>query len=230
MNRLAVRVTLKAVIFLLLATPALAQDDGDFGSDGGDDFFSGEGFGNQGPAAGPKIDPLVDLKNWLARVDAPPLDKKQEKPLNKLYEKEVKAMAKSFEKRFGVPLESAIATQNQGRGRRGGGQRRINPEETAEIRKLTSQLMDKIIAALRMDQQGPLRRYQSEQIRISRLNRIIENMAIAGLPIKPVGNPDHTTDCPSSRSDSEKRAGRPDDKVDKVPNAVAVPPLPPAPV
>jgi hypothetical protein len=186
-----IAITLTLILFV---TPVFAQDDGDTGGGGGfgagfgagfgdsendDDGFASEGFGGQG--SGPKIDPLVDLRTWLARASAPPLDKKQEKPLNKLYEKEVKAMAKSFEKQFGVSLESALAAQNPGRGRRGAA--RTTPEQTAELRRLSEQLVNKVIAGLRLDQQGALRTYQSEELRVRRTNVFIQSMELAGLPL-----------------------------------------------
>jgi hypothetical protein len=181
----------------LIAAPAFAQDDGDgggggvFGGFGGfdsdntdEDAFNNEAFGNPAGEA-PRIDILADLRNWLAKAKAPPLDKKQEKPLNKLYDKEVKAMSKSFEKKFGVPLESAIAAQNPVRGRRGARTAPMSAAMTTEIRRLSEQLMNKIIAALRLDQQGALRTYQSEELRVRRLDQFIRSMEQAGLSLTP---------------------------------------------
>jgi hypothetical protein len=185
MKRLALLLALT-----IFAIPAVAQDDGGGGGGGGggesvsvsDDDFSDD-FGPQS-SQGPKFDPLVDLRSWLAKASAPPLDKKQEKPLNKLYEKEVKAMEKSFEKQFGIPLATAMAAQNSQRGgRRGGGFARTSPEQSAEITRLSAQLVDKVIAGLRIDQQAALRKYQSEQLRVRRLNIITQSMALAGLPL-----------------------------------------------
>lgn len=181
---------------LVLATPVFGQDDdgggggafgGGFGNFGfesennNDDSFSSEGFGNQ--SAGPKFDPLADLRVWLVKASAPPLDKKQEKPLNKIYDKEVKAMAKSFEKEFGVSLESALAAQNPSRGRRGG--MRVTAAQSAEARRLSDQLVNKIIAGLRLDQQAALRKYQSEELRVRRMELVMRSMDAAGLSLTP---------------------------------------------
>jgi hypothetical protein len=166
----------------LLVTPAIAQEDGDGGGFNVDDLFNGEPQAGQ-PATTPQADLMVDLRNWLKRANAPPLDKNQEKTLKKAYDKEVKSMEKSFEKQFGVPLSSALAAQNSARGRRGGG--RVNTEQLAEVRRLSDQLVNKVIAALRIDQQATLRRYQSEQLRTQRLNLITQSMAAAGLPLTP---------------------------------------------
>src|SRR6185436_9121541 len=105
------------ILITLLAVPALAQDDGDggggFGGGGfGGGFDDGESSGIDGPAIAhraPEVDPLADVRTWLAKAGAPPLEKKQEKPLKKLYEREVKLMAQSFQKQFGISLESALA-------------------------------------------------------------------------------------------------------------------------
>lgn len=167
----------------LLAIPSFAQDEDGGGSDG-DDFFSGDIFGAPADSA-PRVDPLVDLRSWLARANAAPLEKKQEKPLNKLYEKEVKNMAKAFEKRFGVSLESAMASQTPARGRRGALSGRPNPEHAAEIRRMSDQLINKIIAGLRIDQQAALRKYQSEQLRVRRLSVMTKSMSSAGLLLTP---------------------------------------------
>jgi len=178
---------LKQIAWLIIAVavfavPAVAQDDGEGGGFNIDDLFNGEPAPGQ-TASSPKIDLLVDLRNWLVRANAPPLEKKQEKPLQKAYDNEVKLMEKSFEKQFGIPLASALASQSSGRGRRGGV--RASPEQTAEVRRLQDQLVNKVIAALRIDQQAALRKYQSEQLRVQRLNLITQSMAAAGLPLTP---------------------------------------------
>jgi hypothetical protein len=166
----------------LLATPAFAQDDSDSTPGGdGDDFFSNEPF----PAAPtvPERDVLGDIRNWLKKSNASPMDSKQEKALKKLYDKEVKAMAKTFEKRFGESLESALAAQTMTRGRRGQMVLRAKPEHTAAICKMSAQLVDKVIAGLKVDQQATLRKYQSEQIRISKSSLLERNLESAGIPL-----------------------------------------------
>src|SRR5688572_22797534 len=114
MNRLVV-----LIFIMLFAFPALAQDD-DGGGGAGGGFDVNDLFGNEdfGPLP-PKVDPLVDVRNSLLRANAPPLEKKQESPVKKVYEKELKALGKPFEQRFGVSLESALASQAASRGRRG---------------------------------------------------------------------------------------------------------------
>jgi hypothetical protein len=177
---------LKQTVCLLLAialfvTPAFSQDDGDGGGFNVNDLFGNEDFSSQ-PQRDLKAELLVDLRNWLAKANAPPLEKKQEKPLQKVYDQEVKALGKPFEKRFGVPLDSALAAQAPARGRRGGGGR-MSPAVTAEVRRLSDQVVNKVIAALRLDQQAALRRHQSEELRVQRLSLLTQSMAEAGLPL-----------------------------------------------
>lgn len=176
------------------AIPAFAQQ-GEGEGEGGGEGFGGDISGADGPAisarGGPKVDVLADLRSWLAKAGAPAIAKNQEKPLSKLYDQQIKLMAKSFQTKFGVPLETALAAQSAaqaggGRGRRGGGARTpVNPEQAAEIRKGTDMVMDKIIAALRVDQQGTLRKYQSEQLRVKRLNAMKQSLKLAGVSLTP---------------------------------------------
>ena len=176
------RISWLVIVVALLGTPAFCQDDGEGGFNLDDLFSNGEP--QAGPAQStPQADLLVDLRSWLKKANAPPLEKNQEKALKKVYDTEVKTMEKSFEKQFGVPLSSALAAQSSGRGRRGGA--RVNPAQAAEVQRLADQLVNKVIAALHIDQQAILRKYQSEQIRIQRLSQLTQSMAAAGLPLTP---------------------------------------------
>jgi hypothetical protein len=167
---LAIRCVL-VLTLTLTATCVFAQDDGDGGGGGfggggfgggDDDFNAGDADFPGGPAL-PERDVLVDLRNWLQKASAPPMDSKQEKALKKIYDKEVKAMEKTFEKRFGESLQTALATQAPARGRRGGQRGIQNPAYTAAICKMSAQLVDKVIAGLRVDQQAILRKYQPKR-------------------------------------------------------------------
>ena len=179
------------VVLILLAVPALAQDAG---GDSDGDFFDLSALGNFGNLP-PEFDPLLEVRNLLLRANAPSMDKKQEKDLKKVYDKEVKVLEKTFETRFGIPLKPAMGTlqaQASAQGGRGGrGKRRgANParRETPQIveaRRHMEQLLDKVIAVLRIEQQGPIRRYQSEQIRLTKLNALTNSMVTAGTPLTP---------------------------------------------
>jgi hypothetical protein len=184
------------IVIILIAIPAFAQDEGEGG--GGFGGFGGGGFGGgfeegdnagnagiEGPAIGtraPKMDPLADIRSWLGKAGAPAIDKKQLKPLNQLYQREVKLMEKSFENKFGVSLESALAAERgPSRGRRGG--RAANAEQTTELHHLLDHLSDMIVASLRMDQQAALRKYQSEQLRVKRIALMKQKLTTIGLTL-----------------------------------------------
>jgi hypothetical protein len=168
------------ILLILLAVPALAQDEP---GDAGDDFFNLESIGNF-EDLGPEFDPLLEVRRLLAQANAAPMDKKQERDLKKVYDKEVKVVGKPFERRFNVPLKTAMgALQTPARGRRGGNSGRPLSAQAVEARRLAQQLVDKMIASLRIDQQGPLRRHQSEQARIAKLTALTSGMALAGTPL-----------------------------------------------
>ena len=168
------------IVLAQLAVPALAQDEG---GDGG--LFDLSSLGNAANVA-PEFDPVAEVRTMLARANVAPMGKKQESDLKKVYEKEVKVVAKTYETRFGVPLKEAMgALQTPARGRRGGNSRRPDSPLVVEARRLSTQLLDKMIAGLRIDQQGPLRRHQSEQTRTTKLNTLTSSLAVAGTPLSP---------------------------------------------
>jgi hypothetical protein len=184
MEKSVPRVTMKVIlwlfIFILVAVPAFAEVvDEDDASVNGDSSIGGAG---DFASAGPKVDPLIEIRNWLGRAGAPALEKKQQKPLKALYDKEVNAMDKSFQEQFGVPLRSALATQSTTSGRRRVAAK-SNPELAAEVRRISNQLSDKLIATLRMDQQVPLRKYQSELVRVRRMEIMKQTMASSGMSL-----------------------------------------------
>jgi len=171
------------IFVALLAQPAFAQDDGDGGFDI-NSIFGNDPFGRIVEA--PKPDPfLAEIRNSLTAAGAPSMESKQEGSLKKAYEKEWKAQGKAFEMRYGVTLESAWAAQASGRGRRGAASNRAIAARTAELQRISDQLRNKMIAALRVDQQSALRRYQSEQLRVTRLDAMLESMTSAGLQLAP---------------------------------------------
>ena len=172
------------VFIILIAVPVFAQDEGEVGGGGGPD---GSAFSDEGPTpdfqARPKIDPMSDLKSWLAKASAPAMSKSQEKSVKSVYDRLVKEMRESFKKQYGVSLDSAIAAQSSSRGRRGGATNPANPALAAELTRLTDSLRDKVIASLRMDQQAPLRKYQSEQLRIKEVGLLKQKLKAAGITL-----------------------------------------------
>jgi len=166
------------IFIILIAVPVFAQDEGDSGGP------EGGAFADEGPVAEiqsrPKVDPLADLRSWLVKASAPPMEKAQEKTLKSLYDRQIKAMGESFKKQFGVSLDSAIAAQSA-RGRRGGTATPANSAQSAEITRLANHLSDRVIASLRMDQQAALRKFQSEQLRVKEVNLLKQKLKAAGI-------------------------------------------------
>ena len=168
------------LIIILLTVPAFAaaveEEDGagfdDASAEGTDDFA----------LTGPKIDPLLDIRNWLGRAGAPALEKSQQDPLKKLYDREVKSLARHFEERFGVSLQSALAAQSRPSEHRGFSAK-PNPELTLEIQRISNHLSDALISTLRMDQQVPLRKYQSEMVRAKRVEQTKQKLSEAGVSV-----------------------------------------------
>jgi hypothetical protein len=186
LNAMCMKRWIWLIVLTLLTWPALAQDEG---GGGGGDFFDLGSMGDFGNVT-PDFDPLVEVRNLLAQARVTPMDKQQEKDLKKVYDKEVKVVAKPYEKRFGLNLKTVMGSlQTSARGRRGGGggrggsPARQESTQVAEARRLAGVLVDKMIAGLRMDQQGPLRRHQSEQARIAKLNTLTNSMSTAGTPL-----------------------------------------------
>jgi hypothetical protein len=175
------------IVLTLMAVPALAQDEGE---GGGGDFFDLSSMGEFGNVT-PDFDPLLEVRNLLAQAKVAPMDKQQEKDLKKIYDKEVKVVAKPYEQRFNLNLKTTMGSlqASSARGRRGGGggrggvPSRPEPTQVAEARRLATVLVDKMIAGLRIDQQGPLRRHQSEQARITKLNTLTSSVSRAGTPL-----------------------------------------------
>jgi hypothetical protein len=180
-NRAIIRHLIIGLAVALFAIPAFAQDDGEEARGGNDDFLSEEPFAPG--AIAPERDVLVDVRNWLKKTNAPAMDAKQEKALRKIYDREVKNMSKTFEKRFGVSLESALASQSPPRGRRGFVAAAPKPEHAAAICKMSAELVDKVLAGLRVEQQAILRKYQSEELRIAKSNLLARNLETAGVPL-----------------------------------------------
>jgi len=170
------RILLLFIILISTAVPVFCAEQDDDASSG--DFSGGSTADLL--SKGPKSDPLIEIRNWLGRAGAPPLEKNQQKLLHKIYDDEVKALAKPFEKQFGVSLQDALKNQPAQSGRRMGGGR-ANRELTAEVQRISNRLSDKLFAALPMEQQLPVRKYQSEMVRQRRLDRFKQTTEASGL-------------------------------------------------
>jgi hypothetical protein len=110
------------------------------------------------------------------------MEKNQQKLLRKVYDDEVKALAKPFEKQYGVSLQEALKAQPAQTARHSRGNR-ANRELTAEVQRISTRLSDKLFAALPMEQQLPVRKYQSELVRQRRVDRFKQTTEASGLSL-----------------------------------------------
>jgi len=153
------------VVPAFAGSPAGFPDDDDafdnlsFNEDG---FVANEGSGDFA-ASQPAFDVLEELNRLVKVSDAPPLDKNQKKLLKSLYGKEHKEASKAFKNRFRVSLDSASSRPG-------------SAAMSSEVSRVNRELMDILLAALRVDQQAAIRRYESEQLRSSRLARFRARM------------------------------------------------------
>lgn len=141
---------------LLIAIPVFAQDDapGDVGG------FGGGGGGGQAQVFTrvDSVNPIDQIKNFLAKAHIT-LSGDQERALKPAAEAAFKQMQETTER---------IAAQSGG-GRGGGGERRgrgaANNPLTAELRQINDDLVSKISAVLKPDQQVALKKFQSDEIK-----------------------------------------------------------------
>ena len=140
---------------LLIAIPVFAQDDapGDVGG------FGGGGGGGQAQVFTrvDSVNPIDQIKNFLAKAHIT-LSGDQERALKPAAEAAFKQMQETTER---------MAAQSGGG--RGGGERRgrgvANNPLTAELRQINDDLVSKISAVLKPDQQVALKKFQSDEIK-----------------------------------------------------------------
>jgi hypothetical protein len=174
-------------VLVLLAAPAFAQEEGGFGGGGGGLF--GIGDAPAGNRNAPPPDRLPSLRKIMADQGTP-LVKDQETSLNKMMDDQIKKYVADLEKRFPEDVAKARAAQappaegegGGGRGGNGGGGRggpggggrggrgrgsAVPPDSPLgkEMVRLNTELQDKVVAALKPEQQVALKKYQNDQIK-----------------------------------------------------------------
>jgi hypothetical protein len=111
-------------------------------------------------SSGPKSDPLIENPQLARPLRRPAIGKEPAKAFcAKFMTIEVKALAKPFEKQFGVSLQAALKTQPAQSGRRTGGRPRANRELTDRSTALFESFeATSSLAVLPMEQQLPVRK------------------------------------------------------------------------
>ena len=143
---------------LLVATPLLAQDD-----DAPSAPFAGGGGGAQVFSRVDSVNPMEQVKAFLAKANIM-LSSDQERTLRPAVETAIKQLQE-------------ISDRFAGRGeRRGGGERRgrgdgtgiaalANGPAAQELKRMNDDLMAKINAALKPDQQAAFKKFQNDEIK-----------------------------------------------------------------
>jgi hypothetical protein len=169
----------------------LAQDPGGGGGEGGFGGLFGIGDAPANRNA-PPPDRLPALRKILADANTP-LTKDQEGSLSKMLEADIKKYTDELEKKYPEEVAKVRAAQanrggqgggggdrgdsaggdrrgggGQGRGFGGRGRGSVLPPDSplvAEMTRMNTELQDKVVAALKPDQQSALKKYQNDQIK-----------------------------------------------------------------
>jgi hypothetical protein len=165
---------------LLVATPVFAQDEGGGGLPSS--LFGGGDFANN---RGEQPKPMDAVKKFFAQANVT-ISGDQEKAIKPVVEAAFKQVQDTVEK-YNTPPTGAAGGERGVRGQAGGerrggggggldgGQRRgrggngfsgpANPQLTAELQKINDEILPKITALLKPDQQAAFKKWQNDQIK-----------------------------------------------------------------
>ena len=147
---------------LLLAAPVFAQEEGGGGLPSS--LFGGTDFG----ARGPQANPMDAVKKFFAQSNVT-FSGDQEKAIKPIVEnafKEVQATVERVGNQAGANGERRGGGADGGQRRgRGGANLGNNPELAAELQKINDEVLPKIVAVLKPDQQVAFKKWQNDQIK-----------------------------------------------------------------
>jgi hypothetical protein len=161
----------------LIAAPAFAQEEGGGGGGLPSALFGGGDIGGNRPD---QPNPMDSIKKFFAQANVT-IAGDQEKAIKPIVEAAFKQIQDTVERL--QPPDAAAGGRGQGGGERrgggggggGGGGRRggrggaanfaNNPQLTAELQKINDEVLPKIIAALKPDQQVAFKKWQNDQIK-----------------------------------------------------------------
>ena len=190
------------VAMLLVVTPTFAQEEGGGGLPSS--LFGGDNFG----ARGEQANPMEAVKRFFAQAKVT-ISGDQERAIKPVVEAAFKQVQDTVERLGGPPAGGERAARGQGGqgggDRRGGGggepgQRRgrggfggggvNNPQLAAELQKINDDVVPKIVALLKPDQQAAFKKWQSDEIKkgggFAALKIIMEE---AGAPLTAAQEP-----------------------------------------
>jgi hypothetical protein len=157
---------------LVLAMPVFAQDEGGGGGLPSSLFGGGDFGGNRGEQ--PK--PMDAVKKFFAQAKIS-LSGDQERAMKPIVENAFKEVQDTVERLSGQPAAEGNRGgqggerrgggggdfgQRRGRGERGGA---ANPQLTAELQKINNEVVPKLIAVLKPDQQAVFKKWQNDEIK-----------------------------------------------------------------
>lgn len=199
------RTPLVAIIALcLFAVPLSAQDEGGGGGGLPSSLFGGADFATRGEQA----NPMDAIKKFFAQSKVT-ISGDQERAIRPVVEAAFKQVQDTVERLGGQPgAGGERGFRGQGGERRGGGggfdpgQRRgrggegrggaaaNNPQLTAELQKINDEILPKIVALLKPDQQAAFKKWQNDEIKkgggFAALKVIMEE---AGAPLSAAQEP-----------------------------------------
>jgi hypothetical protein len=211
---------------LMVAMPVFAQDEG---GGGGlpSSLFGGSDLGGRGE----QVKPMDAVKKFLASANVT-VTGDQEKTLKPMIEAAFKQVQDTVERLSPPPAAAgdggdrgqggerrggggADGGQRRGRGGRGGANASNNPQLTAELQKINDDVLTKILATLKPDQQAAFKKWQNSEIKkAGGFGALKVQMEEAGAPLTPEQEPQIQA---LYREDSQQRGqlqregqGRPD--------------------
>ena len=149
-------------VVFLLATPLFAQEEGGGGLPSS--LFGGADFGTRGSQA----NPMDAVKKFFAQSKVT-FSGDQEKAIKPIVETAFKQVQDSVERLSGQPAPDGERRGGgfdggQRRGRGGAGVAN-NPQLAAELQKINDEVLPKIVALLKPDQQAAFKKWQSDEIK-----------------------------------------------------------------
>jgi hypothetical protein len=152
---------LVSVLVSVLATPVFAQEEGGGGLPSS--LFDASDFG----ARGDQAKPMDAIKKFFAQANVT-VGSDQEKAMKPIVDAAFKEVQDTVE-RLGTPAGGGQSARGQGGGgeRRGGRGGVTNPQLAAELQKINDEVLPKLVATLKPDQQAVFKKWHSEQIKKS---------------------------------------------------------------
>jgi len=176
---------------LLLAAPAFAQEEGGGGGGLPSSLFGDADFGDGG--RGQRANPMDAIKRFFGQAKVT-IGGDQEKSIKPIVDAAFKQVQDTVEKMGGQPAaggdRGGRGGGRGGRGGQGGGNVPNNPQLTAELQKINDDVLTKIVAVLKPDQQTAFKKWQNDEIKkAGGFGALKVTMEEAGAPLTTTQEP-----------------------------------------